>query len=624
MFDLLTTGAMTDEIDQTLVGGKIQRIGLRDRSTLVAEVYAEHRRHYLVASIHDPNPFCLISSSTVSVDTEAITPFSLLLRKHLRGGRIVAVEQPYLDRIIRLSIAKRVEPHNSDERPSGPMRTSRPEDEGQIDFGPIVTTDLMLEIMGRRSNVVMVSETGMILDSLKRVDRQMSPARQILPNIDYVLPPKPSKLDPLTCSPEELFSACQETETKRTLSAALVAVLAGFSPQMASEVVFRVFGDVKANVTLMDADAARAISHECRELLTPLASADWSPRIYRDDQGGVKAAAAVEHRWLAARYEDHPDRSMSACLEQWHADPRINERHAERKSRLLNSIGEQRRRTESKLENLRGESERTSDRDRYRRWGEAIFASLHELQPRQESFEWEGERIALDPGTSHVDLAQRYFARYRRDQRGEIRLEDVLSETEADLAMLDQMTALVQVAETFDEIEQLRKEWESVNAPPPDPNARRRRPDTPKLSRPLLDSDGNAIYVGRTAKQNEAVTFGIGSRDDLWLHARGVPGAHVLIKRADREKPVPQETLAAAASIAAWYSGAKNETSALVDVCLRKDVKRVKGGRPGLGDLFERNSRTRDSSIHRASRNTITRGSVPRLGRGFERCFFFE
>ncbi len=577
MFDLLTTGAITDEIDQTLVGGKIQRIGLRDRSTLVAEVYAEHRRHALVASIHDPNPFCLISASAVSVDTETITPFSLLLRKHLRGGRIIAVEQPYLDRIIRLSIAKRAEPHNSGrDIPQGEV------EDPVFDPGPLLTTELMIEIMGRRSNVVMVSETGMILDSLKRVDRQMSPARQILPGLRYTLPPKPDKLDPMTCSPGALLDACLGADPKKTLAAALVSSLAGFSPQMASEVVFRVFGDVKANVSVLDANGVVNVTRECRRLLEPLETALWFPRLYRDEQGAVRATAAVEHHWLADRFDGQSNPSMSQCLEQWLADPRIGERHAERKIRLRNSMEDERRRVAAKLDNLRGQVERTGDRERYRRWGDAIFASLYELRPRQESFEWEGETIPLDPNMSHVDLAQSYFARYRRDQRGEARLEDVLAESEADLALLDQMIALVDVAESFDEIEALRREWETLRAPAAEPGSKQKKPTAPKLSKPLVDRHGNAIYVGRTAKQNEAVTFGIGSRDDLWLHARGVPGAHVLIKRADREKAIPAETLAAAASIAAWLSEARNESHPLVDVCLRKDVKRVKGSRPGL------------------------------------------
>ena len=194
MYDSLTTAAIAGELSGSLPGGRIQRVGLRDAQTVAFEVYRDHRRQHLVATIGDPEPALYLSADPFAIDPGLVTPFALLLRKYVRGATLVGIDQPPLERIVRLSIAKRFWPHNrADDEPD----TEEDElDEEAAGLTPeIVAVSLYVELMGRRSNVILVDEQGRVMDSLKRVTPKMSRVRPIWPSARYDLPPPRPGID---------------------------------------------------------------------------------------------------------------------------------------------------------------------------------------------------------------------------------------------------------------------------------------------------------------------------------------------------------------------------------------------------------------------------------------------
>jgi predicted ribosome quality control (RQC) complex YloA/Tae2 family protein len=231
--------------------------------------------------------------------------------------------------------------------------------------------------------------------------------------------------------------------------------------------------------------------------------------------------------------------------------------------------------------------------ERYRRWGEAILANLWTLQQGQASLEWMGETIPLDPEIAPKDTAQVYFGRYRKAGRGLEQIEELKRVAASEVAYLDQQIALAAVAVRFDDIEALRHEWERLGPSARSGNGRERfkerRPGKTRIA-PIAHESGALIYVGRTASQNEEVTFGMAGPDDYWLHARGVPGAHVVIKLHPGQESAPDSVLEHAAGYAAYLSASRNDSAVEVDVCRRRDVRKLKGGGPGL--VTYRNERT--------------------------------
>jgi len=621
VFDFLTTAAVADELAGTVLDGRIQKIGLVDRRTIAAEIYAGGRRHALIASADDRSPRLHLAPAMPSLDAELVTPFGLLLRKYLRGGLLIAIEQPPLERLVRLSIAKRLpsdherrERRRAGEGESGQVEDAEPgpaaegdEDEGE---GDATFVHLAVEVMGRHSNLILVDDDGLIMEAAKRVTPAMSRVRPIAPRLPYLPPPPVDKPDPRRLTAVAAAELLAALPPRTELARALVSALRGISPQIAREIALRVGGTADATVEAVVAapDGPAALARETRALLEPLLTSSWSPRLYRaraedetetavgsDDEpvaGPVVAYAPVPMAHLAALLVEEPVPSVSAAIAavDGHADATATPvRHAQRRERLLAAIRAARDKQERRQAAVREQGAKAAEAERFRRWGELIYANLWQIRPGQTAFEADGERVDLLPGLDPKETAQEYFERYRKAQSAGAHQGELETEIAAEVAYLDQLATLTAQAAGFAEIEALTAEWEAHTGPPPS-SPPRKKPAAPKRPRPLLDDDGNAVFVGHTAAQNELVTFDLVGPDDTWLHARGVAGSHVVVRwrvPGGDERPA---TIEAAARLAAWYSAGRDATRIEVDVTKRRHVRKIKGGRPGL--VTYRNERT--------------------------------
>ncbi|HET9660902.1 MAG TPA: NFACT RNA binding domain-containing protein [Thermomicrobiales bacterium] len=579
MYDILTTAAIVDELADSMPDGRIQRVGLRDSRTLAFEVYRDRRRHHLVVTIGDPEPAFFRSPDPFAIDPGLITPFGLLLRKYLRGATLVAIDQPPLERIVRLSIAKRFWPHN---REDDALEDDADEldDESSPVIPELVFVYLHIELMGRRSNVILVDEHGVVMDSLKRVTPKMSRVRPIWPSARYELPPQREGVDPRSITLEQVELIVGDSPTSTNLAKSLVDQIRGMSPAMAAEAVWR--------ASRMGAPTPGVLAKTVRSIVEPLEIGAWNPTLYRDGDGDLVGYAAVPFGSLAEKGEAEPVGSMSDAVAAWQrTDLQVAGRHDGRRNRLLVRIRERRGIVDGRIRSIEKQQASVREADRYRRWGEAIYAHLWEIEPGQRALTIEEETIPLDPLRAAKDVAAEYFETYRRMQRGTGEVEEHLDDARTEREYLDQLETLTQLASTFPEIESVLAEWEAYAGPEKGERSKTRKRQPDRL-RPSTDAEGNLVYVGRTGPQNDRVTFDIAAPDDWWLHARGVPGAHVIVRGNGRE---PSEgALERAASVAAWYS--KNRTSGKVEVDLarRRDVRKIKGAGPGM--VTYRNERT--------------------------------
>lgn len=578
MFDTLTIAALTDELSRRLIDGRVQKVIQLDAATIGIEIYADHQRHMLIASADNRNPLAYLASSRVTADPDRVSPLLLLLRKYVRGGIIVAVQQPPLERIIRLSIAKRFWPDKNDDAD---------EEEDDPSDADVVYTDLVIEIMGRRSNIMLVTESGKMLDAMRRVSSEMSRVRPILPGKPYVPPPPQAKQDPTTLSVEQLQEWSRQAPDDQSLQALLVGKLAGFSPQMAREAVFRSFGDIDINMSALNTpEAGERLRQEIATMLAPLANGEWEPAVYVVDDVPV-AFAPIRLRHQAEIAEERPVESISVAIEIAGLSP-LHEppvRHAQRRVKLVGEIEEARARAAARYRSLTDEQERARQADRWREMGELIYAYLYLIEPGQTQLDVDGELISLDPDKSPSENAQAYFDRYRRAQSATQNLPGLTEDARLRLSYLEELQTLASQAEGIDQIEQLRREWsdwqrEQQSGAQGQPDRKKPKKTAPaKRPQPLRTARGDLIYVGHNGRQNEMVTFEIATADDIWLHARGLPGAHVIVRWAGDEDA---EILSQAASIAAWFSGGRESTSVEVDATARRFVRKIRGAGPGM------------------------------------------
>jgi predicted ribosome quality control (RQC) complex YloA/Tae2 family protein len=563
LFDALTLAAVVDELRAALIGGRVQRVRLTGPLGVALEVFAHGRRCHLLLSAHPQFARVQLTATRPSRGVEGETRLLLLLRKYVLGGRIVTIEQPDLERVVILSIVKGPQSRN--------MEGAPPDGDDTDDWEPLdspepLHSELVVETMERRANIVLVGDDNIILDSIRHVTPTMS-RRPVAPHEPYELPPRQDKRDPRRATPEGL-RALAAGQPGADLARALVGAYRGLSPLAAREAVFRATG---AADTALGPDlpwTALALA------LRGLWELPWQPCLAHSGEGPLAYAPyRLTHLPNVA-----PQPSISAALDAFYAAREGLASHQQRRAALAAALGESRARLERQRDQLTHELKQVAELDRLRWEGEMILGFMHTLAPGQTALEVEGRRIALDPARTPLENAQERFRAYDKARGARAQVPERLRETEARLAGLDELLALLALAEGYEAIEQIGREAEEAGYLRPPPGRRPKMRRQPPLR--VVSEDGLAIFVGRSAGQNAQVTFTIGAADDLWLHARGRPGAHVLVKSGGAD--VPERTLVQAAGLAAWFSAARGDAAVEVDVARRRLVRRVPGGPPGL------------------------------------------
>jgi predicted ribosome quality control (RQC) complex YloA/Tae2 family protein len=597
-FDALTLAAVADELRATILDGRVQRARLPSPLSVALEIYAHGRRQYLLLSAHPQWTRAHLCVAKPSRGVERDTPLLLLLRKYVVGGRIVAVEQPALERVLILSIAKG--PHTRNiglfglhPPVSSPVATGEGEDrlpspaaageglevralddedndsEEEEELTEPLRCELIVEAMERRGNIVLVGDDNIILESARHITPRMS-RRPVQPREPYELPPAQDKRDPRHTTAEGIRALLEQPSATPTLARGLVAAYRGLSPLAAREAAFRATG--QADTPLAPDLPWESIAAAVRELW----SAPWQPCLVFD--AGDPAAFAPYALTHLAPFEVEP--ATSAALELFYAARERLSSHEQRRDAVRQQLLDARERIDRQRRLLGVELERAQDLERLRWEGEMIYGFLHAIQPGQVALEVEGREIALDPARTPVENAQERFHAYDKAKGALAGVPERLRAVEIRLAGLDETLALLELAEGFEAIEGIAREAVEQGYLREPATTRKRQKVRPQPPLRIESSDGFTIYVGRSAGQNERVTFAIGSSDDLWLHARGIPGAHVIVKSGGRE--VPERTLLEAAALAAYFSKGRDEAGVDVEIARRALVRRVPGGPLGL------------------------------------------
>ena len=593
MFDAITIAAVADELSREIVDGRIQRAGLSASRTLVLEIYAGGRRRHLVASAENGADGIYLAEREPPIDSQIVTPLSLLMRKYVRGGTVIAVEQPPMERVVRLSIAKRLERTRRGEEPEevepAPVEDDEDDPEG-IEGATFV--HLVVEVMGRHSNILLVDDDGRVMESVKRVTPSMSRVRPVLPRLPYTAPPTQAKADPRRVTAESLRSWLDDGSPRQTLAKALPADFRAMSPQLAREVAFYAAGRVDA--TRADALAVdlTALARRVRSLYEPVLTSAWDPVVYRSDDEQVAGFSAypLEHLRAAAREVHMGSISSAAEAAVGREDEESPGRHAGRTARLATEIAAARGRIVAKVEALDVQSDRMEDADTRRLWGELIYGYLWRIQPGDASLDADGVLVPLDPPRPPKDVAHDYIQEYRDARSGGVQIAEVRGKAERDIAYLDQLATLVGQAEAFVDVESLEREWTASGLSSSKAQGPTRPRSAPaKRIQALERVAGYDIFLGRSGGENDKLTFDVASPNDLWLHARGVPGSHVIV-RTQGDVDVPDEAISRGAELAAWFSSGRTSGRVEVDVTERRHVRKIKGGGPGM--VTYRNERT--------------------------------
>ncbi len=541
--DALTVSALVAELREKLIDGRVQRVLMVDPLTVGLELYAQQQRHYLILSAQpEQGGRAHLVSHKLRRGVDTASPLLLRLRKHARGAHLIAVEQPAAERILRLTLQ-----------------------------GHDATVMLIAELMGRLSNIILIEEDTTILECIKYIPARQNRYRVLLPGHPYVPPPLQQKLEWAALTVGRLNKALQEQHNE-LLWQRLVGAVRGVSPLLAREVVFRATGDAQAST----AEAGQLLA-ELEPLLRLPATGEWEPTVALQDSQVVAFAP-----YTLTHYVRHEARaSISHAMEAFYVQQVGADPYAAVRQRVQEHIDRQRERQEQKRAALLRAQPSEERLATLRQKGELLLAYASQIQPRQETLivpYQAGQpalHIELDPTRSAVENARRYFRQYEKAKSAAEEVPQRLVEVERTLDYLGQLATDLALAEDQPGIAEVEAALAAAGFAP------QRRQRRPPRSTPLriVSQDGFVILVGRNSWQNDELTFRLAQADDVWLHAQGVHGAHVVIRSQGRE--VPEGTLREAAALAAQHSAARRESSVRVDYTLRKNVRRLKGGKPG-------------------------------------------
>ena len=541
-FDALTLAAVRSEIEDRALGGRVQRVASPRAGALALEIYGQQARHSLLVDVDPDRPRVRFAGQWPRAGLQAASPLLLLARKWIRGARLVEIVQPSAERILDLTFDL-----HGPEMPEG------------------TRTRLIVEFIGRQTNLLLVDERGRIRDVLRRV-RGGDGRRRIQPGAEYERPRALEAPDVASVNPDELR---RSGERDGPAWRALVRGVRAVSPTLAREALARAGHEpmvARGKVTEWG-----PVLQALGAILADGARGAWRPSLVAA-AGGWRAFAP----YTLTQFDEPcvPMDSMSEALEEFDkataAPEPAPDARAERLELLIASATE---RATRRLAALRVEVEGSDAADELQAAGEALLAFGHGLPTGAGEFAHDGRTIELDPRRSVVENAQRYFAR-ARDRRTAARETPIrMRRTELELGFLRQAADDLARADSPG----VRQAIEVTLAEAGYGRSHAKRQAAPSSSRWTLGA--HQLRAGRTSAENHRLTFHESAPDDLWLHARGVPGAHVLLRCTAGD--APEDVIEKAASIAAFLSAARDDALVDVDVTARRRVRPIRGAGPG-------------------------------------------
>lgn len=557
--DGLVLHAIVHEL-QMCVGGRINKIHQPTENDVIMHIRAQGQNVKLLLSANPTYPRVQITEQS-SLNPMDAPMFCMLLRKHCESGVIEAVEQIGMERVIRLQIRHRDE------------------------LGDMSTKQIIVEIMGRHSNIILLDPTTeTILDGIHHVTPAISSYRIVMPGSKYVTPPEQDKLNPLetdsTTFQHALTQDPGEEESKEKPEQKLVAAFSGLSPLIAKEIVFRSCQDGNTE----QGDDLAALWTAFDSVMMAVRQHRYEPVIVEQEGTGKLFFAMTPLTHITGSSTSYA--SPSECLEHFYGDKAERDTVKQRVADLLRFLHNEANKNVKKLEKLQETVDDSKDADKYRILGELLTASLHLTKRGDREVEiinyYDEDqaliKIKLDPLLNPSENAQRYFKKYTKMKNSTAIVEEQIAQTHQEITYLNSLLQQLSVASLTD-IEEIRDELMEQGYVR-DRNKKQRKKkkkDKPALAC-YLSSEGVPIYVGKNNTQNEYLTNRLSSSMDTWLHTKDIPGSHVVI----RSDSFSETTLLEAAQLAAYFSQAKHSSQVPVDYTAIKHVHKPNGSKPGF------------------------------------------
>lgn len=555
-FDGITIANIVKELNDTILNGRIAKIAQPENDELLLTIKPAKGQVRLVISASASLPLIYLSRDNKPSPMTAPN-FCMLLRKHIANGRIVGISQPSLERIIRFEI------------------------EHLDELGDLCRKSLIVEIMGKHSNIIFCNEKGMIIDSIKHVSAQMSSVREVLPGREYFIPDTMKKENPLGI-PEENFT--QELRSKpMPVGKAIYNSFTGISPVVAEEICYLAGIDSSVPASEMSGDLLAHLYRQFTYFMEQVTESKFAPAIYYDGNEPKEFSSLLLTHF--SNYQVKSYDSISEVIRTYYSSrdliTRIRQKSSDLRRVVQTALERNRKKYDLQLKQLRD----TENRDKYKVYGELIHTYGYNLEEGAKELEAlnyytnEMIKIPLDPQKTPQENAKKYFDRYNKQKRTFEALSELIKETKDEIDYLESVSKSLDIARSEDDLIQIKEELIESGFI-------RRKQSAKKVkitSKPFhyISSDGFHMYVGKNNLQNEELTFHFANGGDWWFHAKNMAGSHVIVRKEQAET-LPDATFEEAGRLAAYYSKGRQAPKVEIDYVQRKELRKPPKAKPGF------------------------------------------
>lgn len=559
-FDGITVSAIKAEIEDKILGGRIDKVYQPEKDEIILGIRSMGQAYKLLLTSNASNPKFHFTQTNPS---NPMTPplFCMVMRKHLQSGKIIKIEQPDFDRILNIYV------------------------ESLNELGDYSVKKLVLEIMGRHSNIILTDENNTILDCIKHIGHDTSSVREVLPGREYTLPPSQGKINTLELD-DNNFKEVLENNPSFEIQSVIYKNYTGISPIAASEICYRANVNGSTPVEALTDIQKEVIFNEFAKLVENIKANRFYPESITNEKGKTIDFSPIEMTQFNG-LEIKKYTSISELIESFYANRdfayRIGQKTQDLRKLITQNIERCIRKKDIQMQTLRS----IKNRDELRLKGELLTANIYSIKkgmttvelPNYYSENQELVAIELDSNKTPSENAQKYYKAYNKAKRTFEALKEQIKSNDEELAYLESVLTSVNNCADEQDVKEIRRELREEGYVK---KVKNQKDKSKKHSVPLhfISQDGFDIYVGKNNIQNDELTLKFARPRDIWMHTKNIPGSHVII--VANGQTIPDTTLNEGAMLSAFYSKAKNSSKVPVDYTEKKNVKKPNGSKPGF------------------------------------------
>lgn len=576
-FDGLVIANVVNELNNKIIDSRITRIAQPEKDEIVLTIKGFRAQYRLLLSAGASLPLLYLTEENKQNPLTAPN-FCMLLRKHLNNARILEITQPGMERIVQFKIEHRDE------------------------LGDLCIKYLVIELMGKHSNIIFCDEDFTIVDSIIRVNQFMSSVRQVLPGYKYFIPNTMDKFNPLDTNRNQFFNHINDKDIP--IFKAIYTSFTGISPLIAREISYRSNLDIKLTINDLTESEGELLKDSFFNLMDTIKDNKFNPNIVFNKDKPIAFSGVSLNQYKD--YDKTSYDSVSHMLEEYFSLKSTHERIHQKSSDLRRIIATAIDRTSKKYGLQERQLKDTVGRDKFKVYGELIAAYGYGLEPGAKSlvavnfYNDEEITIPLKENLTPIENSNRYFKRYNKLKRTREALTVLIKETKSELDHLESIQASLDMILKEEDLSALRDElveFGYVKRKGRD-GKKKNAKDTRSKSKPhhYISSDGFDIYVGKNNYQNDNLSFKIANNSDWWFHSKDIPGSHVIIKTQGQD--LPHSSIEEGARLAAYYSSGRSSGKVEIDYTTRKNLRKPRGAKPGFVIYDNHSSILADTNIN--------------------------